>query len=96
VSDESRRAGTPAWRAQVVVPLPLLALLVLSVVALAGWLIYARGPAREEVSTKRPVPAASPAPGGEASGGPDFTRYDRGERASLRVVRRASPEGSGR
>jgi len=94
-SDESRRVGMPVWRANVVVPVPFLALLVLSVVALAGWLIFARGPAREEVSTKRPVPAASPAPNGEAPGGLDFSRYSRGERASIQVVRRASLEGSG-
>ena len=93
--DESRRVGTPVWRANVVVPLPLFALLVLSVVALAGWLVFARGPAREEVSTKRPVPVASPAPGGVAAGGLDFSRYYRGERASIQVVRGASREGSG-
>ena len=93
--DESRRVGTPAWRANVVVPLPFFALLVLSVVALAGWLIFARGPAREEVSTKRPAPVASPAPSVEASGGFDFSRYYRGERASIQVVRRTGPAGSG-
>jgi anti-sigma factor RsiW len=91
--DESRRGGTPVWRARVVVPLPFLALLVLSVVALAGWLIFARGPAREEVSTKRPVPSASPAPPAASPGGFDFSRYYRGERASIQVVRRADTEG---
>lgn len=93
--DESRRVGTPIWRAQVVVPVPFLALLVLSVVALAGWLFFARAPAREEVSAGWPAPLASPAPPAEASGGLDFSRYYRGERASIQVVRRASPEGSG-
>jgi len=93
--EESRRAWTHVWRANVVVPLPFLALLVLSVVALAGWLVFARGPAREEVATRRPVPPASPAPPVAESGGLDFTRYYRGERASIQVVRRASTEGSG-
>jgi anti-sigma factor RsiW len=92
--DESRRVGPPVWGAKVIVPVPLLALFVLSLVALAGWLVFARGPAREEVSTKRPVSSASPAPSGEASGGFDFSRYYDGERASIRVVRRAAVEGS--
>ena len=93
--DESRRAGTPVWRSKVSVPLPFFALLVLSLVALVGWLLFARGPAREEVSTRRSAPFASPAPPGEASGGFDFSRYYNGERASIQVVRRASHEGSG-
>ena len=93
--DESDRVGTPVWRARVAVPVPVFALLVLSVVVLAGWLVYARGPGRVEVSTRRPVPSTSNAPPGEASGGFDFSRYYRGERASLRVVPRAVPEGSG-
>ncbi len=91
---ESRRDGTPVWRASVVVPLPFLALLILSVAALAGWLVFARGPAREEVSTKEPVPSSSPSPPAESSGGFDFSRYYRGERASIQVVRRAGAEGS--
>ena len=80
--DESRRVWTPVWRAQVVVPVPFLAALVLSVVALAGWLVFARAP--------------SSAPPGEAPGGSYFSRYYRGERASIQVVRRASLEGPGK
>jgi anti-sigma factor RsiW len=95
-SDESPRVGTQVWRANVVVPVPFLALLLLSVVALAGWLVFTRGPAREEVSTGRPAPHASPAPPSEASAGFDFSRYYRGERASIRVVRRTGAEGAGR
>jgi anti-sigma factor RsiW len=95
VLDESGRVGTPVWRAKVVVPLPFFVLLVLSLVALAGWSVFARGPAREEVSTRRPAPLVSPPPA-EAPGGFDFSRYYRGERASIQVVRRASPDGSGR
>ncbi|HEX8187223.1 MAG TPA: zf-HC2 domain-containing protein [Pyrinomonadaceae bacterium] len=91
---ESRRVVTPVWRAKVSVPVPFLALLVLSLVALAGWLVSSRAPARGEVTAKRPSPVASPAPPVEASGGFDFSRYYRGERASIQVVRRASPEGS--
>lgn len=91
--DESRRDKTPVWRAKVVVPLPFFALLVLSLVTLVGWLLFARGPAREEVSAGRPAPAASPAPKGDGSGGFDFSRYYRGERASIQVVRRESLEG---
>jgi anti-sigma factor RsiW len=91
--DESRRVGTPVWRAKVAVPVPFFALLVLSLFALVGWLAFARGPAREEVSSGRPAPVASPSPA-EASGGIDFSRYYRGERASIQVVRRASLEGS--
>jgi anti-sigma factor RsiW len=94
--DESRRAGASVWRAKVVVPVPFFALLVLALLALAGWLVFARGPAREEVSTKRPAPSASPAPPLEASGGFDFSRYYHGERASIQVVRRARTEGAGR
>lgn len=93
--DESRRVGTSAWRARVGVPVPLFALLMVALVALAGFVIFARGPAREEVLTKRPVPSASPAPGVEAPGGFDFSRYYRGERASIQVVRRARTEGHG-
>lgn len=92
--DENRRVRTPVWRAKVIVPAPFLALLLLSLVALAGWLFFARGPAREEVSTKRPMPTVSPASPVEASGGFDFSRYYHGERASIRVVRRADAEGS--
>lgn len=90
--DESPRDGTPVWRAKVSVPLPFFALLLVSLVALAGWLLFARAPARKEVSTKRPSLSASPAPTREASGGFDFSRYYHGERASIRVVRRASLE----
>ena len=90
--DERRGDGTPVWRAKVAVPVPFFALLVLSLFALAGWLIFARAPVREDVSAKRPAPVASPAPPAEASGGFDFSRYYRGERASIQVVRRASVE----
>lgn len=90
---ESRRAGTPVWRAKVVVPAPFFALLVLALVVLAGWLVYTRGPARGAISTKRPAPTAATPPA-EASGGFDFSRYDHGERASIRVVRRAAAEGA--
>jgi anti-sigma factor RsiW len=92
--DESRRVGAPFWRAKVAVPLPFFALLVLSLVALVGWSIFARAPAREEVSARRPSPVASPAPPVAAPGGFDFSRYYRGERASIQVVRRAGAEGS--
>jgi anti-sigma factor RsiW len=90
--NESPRDTTPVWRAKVNLPLPFFALMVLSLVALAGWLLFARGPAREPVSTKQPSPYASPAPPQEASGGFDFSRYYHGERASIQVVRRASLE----
>lgn len=95
-SDESRRERTPVWRAKVSVPLPFFALLLLSFVALAGWLVFARGPVREEVSTSRPVPFATPAPPQESPGDFDFSRYYNGGRASVQVVRRASLDGSGR
>lgn len=86
--DESRRDRTPVWRAKVVVPAPFLALLLLAVVALGGWLVFARRP------LKRPAPVASK-PSGETPDGLDFfSRYYGGERASIKVVRRASPEGS--
>lgn len=94
--DESRKVWTHVWRANVVVPVPFLALLVLSVVALVGWLAFARGPGREEVSNNRPVPFASPAPPQESPGGFDFSRYYGGGRAGIRVERRASPDGAGR
>ncbi|MET0646955.1 MAG: zf-HC2 domain-containing protein [Pyrinomonadaceae bacterium] len=94
--DESRRDGTPVWRAKVSVPLPFFAMLLLSVVALVGWLVFARGPAREEVSTSRAVPFATPAPPQESPGGFDFSRYYNGGRASVQVVRRASLDGPGR
>jgi anti-sigma factor RsiW len=85
--DESRRDSTHVWRAKVVVPVPFLALLLLAVVALGGWLVFARGPA------KLPAPVASK-PSAESPGGLDFfSRYYGGERASIKVVRRASPEG---
>ncbi|HEX8293782.1 MAG TPA: zf-HC2 domain-containing protein [Pyrinomonadaceae bacterium] len=90
---ESPRDATPVWRAKVVLPLPFFALLVLSLVALAGLMLFARAPAREEVSTKRPSPSAPHAPPGEASGGLDFSRYYCGERASIQVVQRAGLEG---
>ena len=93
---EGRRVGTSVWRAKVVVPAPFFALLVLSLLALAGLLVFARGPAPVGVSTKRPAPSASPAPEAEESGGVDFSRFYRGERASIRVVRRVGPEGTGR
>ena len=92
---ESRRAGTPVWRAQLVVPVPYFALLVLTLFALAGWLVFSPAPAREDISSKRPAPFASPAPPAEASGGFDFSGYYGGERASIRVVRRADLGGSG-
>ncbi len=95
-SDKRRREGRPVWGAKVSVPLPLFALLLLSCVALAGWLVFARGPAREEVSASRPVPSATPAPSQESPGGFDFSRYYNGGRASVQVVRRASLDGSGR
>ena len=85
----------PLWRAKVVVPVPLFALLVLSLLALAGWLVFARPLVREDASAKRPAPVASPAPPAEASGAFDFSRYYRGERASIQVVRRESLESSG-
>src|ERR1044071_20933 len=73
VFDESRRDGTPVWRAKVVVPVPFLALLVLSVVALVGWLLFARA----GVATRR---TAQP---GEASAESYFSGYYGGERASI-------------
>lgn len=84
--DEGRREGASVWRAKVVVPAPFLALLVLCVVALAGWLIFARA----GVSHRR---TARP---GEASAESYFSGYYGGERASIKVVPRASLEGSGR
>jgi len=85
--DESRREGTPVWRAKVVVPAPFLALLLLAFVALGGWLVFAR------VTANRPSTVTSKPPG-EAPGGLDFfSRFYGGERASIKVVRRASPEG---
>ena len=96
-SVERGRGGAPVWRAKVSVPLPFVALLLLTLVALAGWLVFARDPAREEVSTGRPAPFATPAPPPqESSGGFDFSRYYSGGRASVQVVRRASLDGSGR
>lgn len=92
MNDESPRDVAPVWRAKVVVPLPFFALLIISLVVLAGWLLFARAPAREEVLTKRPSPSALPAPTQEASGGFDFSRYYHGERASIQVVRRVSLE----
>ncbi len=89
-TDESRRDGAPVWRAKVVVPLPLLAVLVLSVVALGGWLVFARGPAR------RPAPAASGRPPEPSNGFDFFSRYYGGGRASIKVVRRARQDGVGR
>jgi anti-sigma factor RsiW len=86
VLDEGRRDGTPVWRAKVVVPVPFFAALVLSFVALAGWLLFARA----GVSTRRPAPA------GEASAESYFSGYYSGERASIKVVPRASLESSGR
>lgn len=93
---ESTRAKTTVWRAKVNVPVPLLALLVLCLVALVVWLAFARGPAREEISAGRPAPAVSPAPAEGAPGGFDFSRYYGGGRAGIQVVRRASLEGAGR
>jgi anti-sigma factor RsiW len=90
VAGESRREGTPVWHAKVVVPLPFLAALVLSVVALGGWLVVARGPAR------RPAPVAARQLPEPSNGSDFFSRYYGGERASIKVVRRASLEGSGR
>jgi anti-sigma factor RsiW len=91
--DEGPREAAPVWRAKVIVPLPFFALLLLSLVTLAGWSLFARAPAREEgVSTKQPPPVASPTPPQEKPGGLDFSRYSRGERASIQVVRRASLE----
>jgi anti-sigma factor RsiW len=81
-ADESRRVGTPVWRAQVLVPVPFLALLVLTLVALAGWLVFAR--------------RLPPSPPGQASGESYFSRFYRGERASIQVVRRASLESPNR
>lgn len=83
--DESVRGGTPVWRAKVVVPAPLLALLLLTVVALAGWLAFARGHGRR-----------AGAPPGEASRGTYFSGYYSGERASIQVVPRASRDGAAR
>ena len=94
--DEDVQVGAPFWRANVVVPVPLLAVLLLCLVALAGWLALTRRPAREEVTSGRPAPVASPAPPEVSPGGFDFSRYYGGERASIRVVRRASLEGAGR
>src|ERR1044071_6977414 len=53
VLDESQRDRTPVWRAKVIVPAPFLAMLVLAVLALAGWLVFARA----GVATRRPAPA---------------------------------------
>src|ERR671927_877860 len=78
---EGRRVWAHLWGARVVVPLPFLALLIVSVFALAGWLAFARG------ASKRAAPVAS-----EQSDGFDLSRYYGGERASIRVVRR---EGGG-
>lgn len=83
--DESVRAGTPVWRANVVVPAPLLALLLLAVVVLAGWLAFARGPGRR-----------AGVPPGEASRGTYFSGYYSGERASIQVVPRAGRDGAAR
>jgi anti-sigma factor RsiW len=90
-SDENRRVGNRFWRANVVVPAPFVALLLLLPVLLVGWLLFTRGPARGVVSTK-PL-AASPTSEG-ASGGFDFSRYYGSGRASIKVVRRASLDGS--
>ena len=84
--DEGRRDGTPVWRAKVVVPAPFFAMLVLSVVALAGWLLFARA----GVSTRRTAPTD------QASAESYFSGYYGGERASIKVVPRASLESSGR
>jgi len=84
VIDEGRRDGTSVWRAKVAVPAPFFAVLVLAVVALAGWLLYARA----GVSARR---SARPF---EAPAESYFSGYYGGERASIKVVPRASLESS--
>lgn len=83
--EESRRAWAHVWGARVVVPVPFLALLVLSVFALAGWLVFARRTAR------RPAQAVA-----TRQGEFDLSRYYGGERASIQVVRRAAEDERGR
>ncbi|HWS89975.1 MAG TPA: anti-sigma factor [Pyrinomonadaceae bacterium] len=84
VIDEGHRDRTPVWRARVVMPAPLFAVLVLAVVALAGWLLFARDG----------VPARRTVQPGEASAESYFSGYYGGERASIKVVPRASLESS--
>lgn len=82
--DEGRRDGASVLRAKVIVPVPFLALLMLSVVALAGWLLFARAG----------VSAGRPARPSEASAESYFSGYYGGGRASIKVVPRASLKSS--
>lgn len=91
-------AATPVWRARVSLPLPVFALLLAALVALGGWVVKLGRPAQAPSGdpAERPGRAASPAPPADAPGGFDFSRYYRGERASIQVVPRESLGGSGR
>lgn len=99
----ARRGGRPRdlskiWRAKVSLPLPVFTLLVAVVLTLGVWLAFARGaePVPAPASAKPQEPSAVPAPSAGTPGEFDFSRFYRGERASIQVVRRAAPAGAGR
>lgn len=93
-----RRASPPFWRLKVSLPAPVFALLVAAVVGFGGWAALARRPELPpggKGAGRRVSPAAT-APSTDARGEFDFSRFDRGERASIHVVRREGPDGAGR
>lgn len=82
------------WRARVNLPLPVLTLLIAALIALGGRAVFFSRQAPEPGASKaaRREPQSAPAPPGEF----DFSRFYRGERASIEVVRRASADGARR
>ncbi|MDT4953350.1 MAG: hypothetical protein QOJ02_1488 [Acidobacteriota bacterium] len=79
----------PLWRRNIRLPVPAFALLLAAVIALGTWLVLMRqtAPAQAEAETKPGKVLTKPAPTQDAL---DLARFDRGERAAIYKVRRAS------
>lgn len=91
----------PLWRRRIALPAPALALLLLALISLSGWLVTALWQKRfaPEVETagreKKIVPQPPTAPPAAGDGDVDLARFDRGGRAAIYKVRRENPESTG-
>jgi anti-sigma factor RsiW len=83
----------PFWETKVSLPAPVLMLLVAAVVAVGAWssMVRRHASAPQRVSTEQRKTPVAPS----TRDGFDLSRFDRGGRASIYKVRRASQDGGG-
>jgi anti-sigma factor RsiW len=91
-------SATPAlWKKKVSLPAPVFALLLVALVSLGAWGLWARrsAPHATVQGNVAGVERSRPSAVSSAEGGLDLSRYDGGERASLYKIRQADLKNAG-